>query len=291
MLVLAFAPLVAWAGLQPLEVTSTGHPATRVRIDGLGEHLFVVDTGASASAVYDHARKRLGLKPVPGAGVQMHGAGGSQRIERYRLPALSVAGVSTAPLLVGGLPAGIRHGDEVMGVVGRDVFGRHLVEIDLPGGRLGLHAPEHAPGSPRGWDVVPMRLMPGTGFVMLEVMLEGRAVTAVLDTGARRTFINWRAARQAGIKPGAARLERGTATGGATAHRFSYDTTAFESLRVGTTHFDAPAVSIADLPVFAPMGMAAAPAMILGIDVLGSRRFVVDYPGRRLLIEKPAARD
>ena len=129
--------------------------------------------------------------------------------------------------------------------------------------------------------------MPGTGLVVLKVSLEGRPVTAVLDTGARQTFVNWHAARAAGIEPGAPGLVRGTGRGGATAHGFAFDTMRFDALAVGDTRFATPSLAIADLPVFATLGMAGAPAMILGIDVLGGRRFVVDYPARRLLIEKP----
>ncbi|HEY4555992.1 MAG TPA: aspartyl protease family protein, partial [Lysobacter sp.] len=207
-MLIALLPLAAVAGVQPLVRTANGHPATLVTLAGHGRFLFVVDTGASASAVHEHTRARLGLVPEPGAPIEMHGAAGSQRIHRYRLPRLTLAGVAADRLLVSGLPEGVRHGEDVMGVLGRDVFGTRLVEFDLPGGRLGLHRAGAVPASARGWHVVPVRLMPGTGLVVLEVSLEGRPVTAVLDTGARQTFVNWHAARAAGIEPGAPGLVR-----------------------------------------------------------------------------------
>lgn len=283
---LAAAVPRADAGVQALERTGAGHPAARVQVDGHGELLFVVDTGASASAVYEHARSRLRLTPEPGAQIEMHGAAGSQRVDRYRLPGLTVAGVRADRLLATGLPDGVKHSDEVMGVIGRDVFGGHAVEFDLARGVLGLHRPGALPASARGWVEMPMRLMPGIGFVMLEVELDGKPVTAVLDTGARKSFINWRAARQTGIAPGAKGLVRQASAGGATAHRFAFDVARFGLLAVGGTRIAAPSLAIADLPVFAPMGMDGAPAMILGMDLLGDRRFVIDYPGRRLLVEK-----
>lgn len=274
------------AGVQALERSRAGHPATRVSVDGHGDLLFVVDTGASASAVYEHARTRLRLAPEPGGQIEMHGAAGSQRIDRYRLPPLTVAGVRTGRLLATGLPDGVAHGDDVVGVVGRDVFGGHAVEFDLHGGVLGLHRPGELPHSARGWDTVPIRLMPHTGLVTIEVRLDGAPVTAVLDTGARKSFINWRAARGTGLAPGAKGLVRQASGGGATAHRFAFDVARFDALAVGRTRFGSPSLAIADLPVFAPLGMDGAPAMILGMDLLGDRRFVIDYPGRRLLIEK-----
>lgn len=273
------------AGSQDLKRTSKGHLVTQVRISGHGEQWFLVDTGASASALYAHACTRMGLAAEPGAEIEMHGAGGSQKVQRYRLPRLSVAGVDADRLLVSGLPRGVQHGEEVTGVLGRDVLGGYLVEFDLASGRLGLHRPGELPKSKRGWNEVPIRLLPQIGLVTVEVMLGGRRVTAVLDTGARKTFVNWRAAHAAGV---AAQEGQGRAkmAGGATGHAVHYSLQTFDGIAIGATRFRPSALAISDLPVFAPIGMDKAPAMIVGLDLLGDRRFVIDYPARRLLIER-----
>lgn len=285
LLLAGLLPLAAHAGSQDLKRTRKGHLVTQVRIAGHGEQWFVVDTGAAASALYAHACTRMGLSAEPGAAIDMHAAGGSQRVQRYRLPRLSVAGVDADRLLVSGLPEGIQHGDEVTGVLGGDVLGRHLVEFDLASGRLGLHRSGERPPSTRGWDEVPVRLMPRVGLVMLEVMLDGTPVTAVLDTGARQTFVNWRAARAAGVtaKRNPARMKT---AGGATRHAVHYSLQAFDGIAIGRTRFRESALAISDLPVFASIGMDRGPAMIMGLDLLGGRRFLIDYPARRLLIER-----
>ncbi|MFC5568733.1 aspartyl protease family protein [Lysobacter yangpyeongensis] len=278
-------PLTLHAGSQDLARTSKGHLVTRVRIAGFGEQWFVVDTGASESALYAHARLRMGLPAEPGSEIEMHGAGGSQKVRRYRLPSLSVAGMSADRLLVSGLPKGIQHGRDVTGVLGRDVFGRYLVEFDLSANRFGLYNPGELPSSRRGWNAVPIRLMPRVGLVMLDVMLDGARVTAVLDTGARKTFVNWRAAHAAGVSAQPRRDAAKTA-GGATQHAVRYSLCTFDVIAIGSTRFRPSELAISDLPVFAPIGMDQAPAMIVGLDLLGDRRFVIDYPGRRLLIER-----
>jgi len=279
-------PLAVHAGgSQDLQRTHKGHLVTQVRIAGHGEQLFVVDTGASESAVYAHARTRMKLATEPGSEIEMHGAGGSQTVQRYRLPRLSVAGVDADRLLVSGLPRGIQHGEDVMGVLGRDVFGGYLVEFDLASDRLGLHRPGEMPRSARGWNEVPIHLMPQVGLVMVDVMLGGAKVTAVLDTGARQTFMNWRAARAAGVSKGEGSDKAKTA-GGATGHAVRYSLRTFDAIAIGATRFRPSALAISDLPVFVPIGMDQAPAMIVGLDLMGDRRFVIDYPGRRLLIER-----
>ena len=285
LLVALSLPLAAHGGDQALQRTSKGHVATQVQIRGHGEQLFVVDTGASTSAVYAHARTRMKLVAEPGAEIELHGAGGSQRIQRYRLPHLTVAGVEADRLLVSGLPKGIAHGEEVMGVLGRDVLGGYLVEFDLTADRIGLHRPGAPLASARGWNAVPIRLMPQVGLVMLEVVLDGVKVTAVFDTGARKTFMNWHAARAAGV-PADHGPEAASTAGGATAHAVRYSMRQFQGIAIGATRLPPSELAISDLPVFEPMGMDKAPAMIVGLDLMGGRRFVVDYPGRRLLIER-----
>jgi predicted aspartyl protease len=285
LLAILLLPFAARAGSQDLERTRRGHLITQVRIAGHGKQWFVVDTGAAASAVYAHARTRLGLKAEPGADVEMHAAGGSQWVRRYRLPRLSVAGMDADHLLVSGLPEGIQHGEEVAGVLGGDVLGRHLVEFDLVSGRLGLHRTGERPSSLQGWNEVPIRLMPSVGVVLVDVIIEGAVVPAVLDTGARQTFINWAAARAAGTTA-KEDLTLVKTAGGATRHAVRYSLRKFAGISIGQTQFGDRMLAISDMPVFVAIGMDRAPAMIVGLDLLGGRRFLIDYPARRLLIER-----
>lgn len=289
-LCLLSASATVGAGVQPVQRTAAGHLVTEVTLQGSERVLFNVDTGAGATAVYEHARKRMRLARVPGARIEMQGAAGTQEIERYRLPLLSVAGVEARNLLVSGLPAGISHGDEVMGILGRDVLSKHVVEFDLVQDRLGLHAPGTRPSSVHGWHRIPFRLRPDIGLIELTVELGGAKVRSVLDTGARKSFVNWHAARAAGISPQSPGLVRSSASGGATAHAFSFDIASFPDVEIGGARLRRPLLSIADLPAFAALHMDNRPAMIVGLDLIGDRRFVVDYPNSQLMIERlPAA--
>lgn len=286
LVLLACLPATSGAGVQGLVRTGKGHVGTMVSVAGNGRHLFVVDTGASISAIYEHARKALRLKPEPAGRMQLHGAGGMQSVERYRLPPLGLAGIEADGLVVAGLPEGVKHGDDIMGIVGQDVLGRYVVEFDLKANRLGLHERGRTLDSASGWREVPIRLLPQVGLVMVTVVVGGQPVTAVLDTGARRSFINWCAARAAGVTPDTAGLARDAGGGGATAHRFAFVTHGFDTVSLGGNSFGKARLSIADLPVFATLGLEQRPGMILGIDLLGDKRFVIDYAGRRLLIER-----
>lgn len=285
---LACSPILC-AGTQDLVRTSKGHLGTEVALEGLGEALFVVDTAAATSAIYEPARARLGLAADPALRAQLQGIAGLQAIERYRLPPAQVAGRRFEDLVVVGLPAGVKHGDEVMGILGQDVLLRHVVELDLPGERITFHPADHEPASAHGWHEVATGRIDGTGFSTVEVDLGGARVRAVLDTGARRSYVNWAAARAAGVTPDTPGLLRAESAGGATAHGFAYDRFRFDAVRIGALAPVESELAIADLPVFKALGMDRAPAMILGLDVIGERRLVLDAARGRLLVERPAA--
>jgi predicted aspartyl protease len=288
LLALLLAAPALLAGTQDLVRTSKGHLATEVELDGHGKVLFVVDTAASASAIYAPARARFGLEADPALRITLQGAGGAQTIDRFRLPPLQIAGRRFDDLVVAGLPSGVKHGDEVMGILGQDVLARHVVELDIPEQRITLHPAGQTPASARGWTEVPAGRIEGPGFTTVSVRLAGQPVRAVLDTGARRSFINWAAARAAGVTPQTPGLLRAETRGGATQHGFAYDRFRFDAVALEPLAPAAVELAIGDLPVFGALGMAAAPAMILGLDVLGERRIVLDAAGGRLLVERAA---
>lgn len=279
----------AWASTQALQRTQAGHLATEVLLQGHAPVLFNVDTGAATSALYEPMRRMLGLHPEAGARTLLVGAGGSHAIERYRLPLLTAAGVQRHDLLVAGLPVGVSHGDEVRGIVGGDVLSRHVVEFDLRANRFGLHPPGTMPASAAGWDALPFRMRQDVGLIEIHVRIGGTRVRAVLDTGARTSLVNWLAAGVAGISADSPALERGIGARGATMHTLAVARAPFPDVVMGLTRFARPNLAIADLPVFDALGMASSPAMILGLDLLENRRFVVDYPNSRVLFERPSA--
>ena len=109
-------------------------------------------------------------------------------------------------------------------------------------------------------------------------------IPAVLDTGARGTILNWAAARKLGLSPEHRSL-RGAAQG-ATAGATPLAMATLKELQIGEFHRQGPVLNIADLPIFGVLGLGDGPGMILGMDQLGDRRVILDFPGGRLLLEK-----
>jgi hypothetical protein len=104
--------------------------------------------------------------------------------------------------------------------------------------------------------------------------------TAVIDTGARKTRINWKLGNALSIDP--ARIAKGDTIQGATNTAIETGATRIVDVRLGDRVLaDAP-VLVADLPVFEAFGVADKPAIILGLDWLEQTRMVIDFPARRV---------
>lgn len=268
-----------------LEILPSGHPVAEVRIDGQGPFSFVIDTAASGTAVVPRFLEKM---PLPTAGqASLGGAAGSAQIATVRLPRLEADGRINTELTAAALPPSSVDKLGVDGILGADVFARHVLEIDVPG-RQWLIADTLSDVQLSGMlTPVPFDLTDGRAPV-LKVLLDGKEVTAILDSGAKGTIINWAAARSLGVTPDDEDLERADAVKGATQHATASVAKTFDRIAVGEAEFRSRRLRIADLPVFETVGLAGRPAMILGIDLLADRRFVVDYQQRRVHISPPA---
>lgn len=269
---LAFATPVA--ATVPITIAPSGHATVPVE-GSFGTTRFAFDTGAEGSAIYADFADRAGL-PVSGT-ISLQGQTGTSqqplvRIGRLTLDGTARAGIDAVRLnpRADGLP--------LSGVVGLDVFGDRTVDFDLPRMRLSILSPGNVPDDIAG-DPVPATPIIGN-LLTIPVRIGTATGVAVIDTGARKTRINWNMGRQLGLKPEA--LARGEVIQGATNSAVETRSTTVSDVHLGKTVLAQAPVLVADLPVFEAFGVADEPAIILGLDWLEATRMVVDFPGRRV---------
>lgn len=259
-------------GEVPITVAQSGHPVVPVSSSAFGPTQFVLDTGAQGTAVYATFGEQAGLAPST-ATISLVGQTGAADLPVLRVPALLLDGVSADvdAVVLPDRPDGV----PLAGIVGLDVFGRSLLDFDFPRRRAALHASGTSLDATR--DVAPLAAARTAGDLLtVQIDLNGVTATAVLDTGARKTRINWALGRLLGLD--AAQLETGEVIRGATGTPISTSIGAIGAVRLGTTSLlDAP-VLIADLPVFEVFGVADRPAVILGLDWLEATRLIIDFP-------------
>ena len=171
---------------------------TDVKINGKGPYNFVVDTGASQTAISQKLARDLGLKVI--TTTVMHGVGGSGKVnsEIYRIDQMQIGEVT-----VGDLPVGT-FDDPVIsqladGIIGTSMLADFIVTINYPGSRMELtHQPITTPDAIPVWCVSNMLLLPAE--------IGGKQGNFIVDTGAITTVLSLSMANAMGINektPGA----------------------------------------------------------------------------------------
>lgn len=281
LLVLAAVATAAPATAEPMTVLPNGLPVAHVSVEGHGPFRFIIDTGASSTAVLPALHAALPVRLKAAAKQNLHGAGGAQTVDLLQLDRLGVGGRLEKGLRAFNLPDGPVNQMGVHGVLGADVLARYELEMDVPGRRWSLREPAEARSAGGPFVAVPFDL-DDANAPRFTVLVDGKPIAAMLDTGARGTIINWAAARALGVKPSDPDLAHGASAQGATSGATTLVAKQFGELRIGELSNADPRLMIGDLPFFAVLGLSETPGMILGIDQLSTAPFVVDY-GRREL--------
>lgn len=252
-----------------------------VEINGQGPFKFVVDTGANRSALAPGVAERLALPHVAGGLVETHGITGAAM-----LPAVDVASLRAGDLVLPSaalpvLPGDIFGGaDGFLGVAG---LRNMRLEVDFGRDRVWI-GPSNGKRAPDDFIAVRATLWQG-GLLLVNGTVGSIPVKVIIDTGAERTMGNLKL-RAAIVERSSEKAEFETTVRGAT-------------LEVGEgTYFDAPTISIgpvrlqhlpvtfADLHVFELWGLTGEPALVVGMDVLGTlERFIVDYRRREFQLK------
>jgi predicted aspartyl protease len=251
-----------------------------VQLEDQGPYTFLVDTGASHSVLTKALQDRLHFSTNGHMSAKVVGASGTQ------------AGVVVFPKhyqsdvfdrrneLMVVLPSD--EGVKAEGVVGMNAFESRRLEMNFAERRLtaGPSGPV-----PEGFVAQKGQMRSGLKLVV-QVVLDGVPVRAMIDTGARRTSGNRLLQQALGIAPGDPRLSPADSVGGATVHRIAAEKATLGRLTIGSVEFPAPVVTFADLPVTKTLGLDREPSLTLGMDVLGRMTaLAVDFPRAELQLK------
>jgi predicted aspartyl protease len=256
----------------PIDV-SGGRCLVPVRLDGRVARM-ILDTGAEISIVTGAAMARLGLRRDPWVGTTLRGAGGL--VERRANVDVGVALLGGVKLIQhppsSGLSLPVTSSDlgGADGLLGGDVLRHYVLDLDIPGARLALRGPETTPNS--NGDV---KLQSLRGDLLLApVVLDGHALTGLVDTGASVSLINARGLYRLGLVPALQLHDPAVpmlSVGGESIVRRRQ----FTELRIGALKLATPTILTEQVP-------EAAYDLVLGLDVLARQRLMLSYPGLKL---------
>lgn len=189
-------------GTLPVEMVDE-RATTRVQVDGK-EVRFLLDTGGFFNLMSRATAASLGLNVAPAPfGFGIRGLGGSASVGQTRIRKLGIldATLPNVVFMVGGTDAG-------EGLLGANLLDIADLEIDLAHGKMTLFKGEDCAKTPLAYWVKDGRFevadtRPAQDRfdrrTLLQVVVNGTTLQAVLDSGAAATVITRKAAERAGI--------------------------------------------------------------------------------------------
>ena len=245
-----------------------GRVLVPVRINGRGPFRFIVDTGANHSTISPDLVRTLGLKAGSQSLMTLDGITGAAQVSYVSIDRLQAGDLTLDETALPVVWAPVMAGAD--GILGAAGLSEKSLLIDFQRNRVAIAS--HVTSTARAQTIKIHAARVGSGLIVLDTLVGGVRVAAVLDTGSERTLGNLalRDAVRGHKRPGQGFLARVTSVYGATqevepGEIQTAPTISIESLRITDV-----AIVYGDFHIFKIWQMRDKPAMILGMDVLGT---------------------
>lgn len=243
-----------------------GRVVIPVMVNGHGPFRFVVDTGANHSTISSTLVQTLGLKPAESASITLDGITGAAQVSFVTIDKLQAGDltVSQANLPVVWSPV-LAGADGIFGAAG---LTEKSLLVDFQRNRVVISP--RVEGSVRSSSVRIHALRPTHGLITLETKVGKIPTIAVIDTGSERTLGNYalRDALKGGRAAGA--LAYVTSVYGATKEVERGEIMRAPPISLGQLHITDVAIVYGGFHIFKVWDMLDKPAIIIGMDVLGT---------------------
>lgn len=263
---------------------------------------FLVDTGAVFTLVYQHLVDELNLPTRDiASNIEVYNLQGARARRYATLPSLALGSLSGSdmPVLVEPEPRGTQGID---GILAPDILSKFDLDFDFANRKFNLVMPDHCPGNVVYWanSFADADFDLRDSHIVLAMTLDGKDVTATLDTGSVTTHLFAGAARRlfdVSLTPPTFLSVRGR--GHYMSDWMRHD---FKLLSIGGLAVSNPAIYI--LPNYAAMGFArdhggeledlSVPRLdttdlLLGMDVIGKLHLYIAYKEHKLYLTDAAA--
>ena len=265
------ADFVYVAATQPDQI---GRVMAPVYVNGVGPFAFVVDTGASSSVIAPRVARRLEL-PIDTENTKLlRGITGSERVPTVSVQEITAGGISLAN---SNLPVvEPRVFADADGIFGADAFARGCLVVNFVRSRLAIND-RNCPRVGEEWERVRARLQFG-GLVVVEARIGKITAAAIIDTGAERSLGNPALLEALVLNRKIKATRERTQVFAATSQAVFGELVKTPSVRVGGLQIGSLHAVFGDFEVFKIWDVQHHPAIVLGIDVLGSTDAVmIDY--------------
>jgi hypothetical protein len=290
------APLVAQATPHPvlaviapradqyLRNNRIGRIIAPVMINGRGPFHFMLDTGSSRAVLSAKLVRRLGLAVDPNAQVSIRSVAGTMVASTVHVDRLDSGTMHEQDLRLPVLDGALMQG--IDGILGMEGFEGKRLTADFIRGRLSI-ADSPATLSWLPFPAAHVKLAPALELSPQWLIVEGYVgdiyTRAIIDTGGTHTLGNLALLHALESERGGALPQIDTTIEDATQLLHSGGIVHVPRLHMGSADIENLDVTFADFQVFGAWGLQSAPALLIGMDVLGSMsELSIDYRLREL---------
>jgi predicted aspartyl protease len=240
-----------------------------VMINGQGPFRLVLDTGANSSALLPSVAQTLGIPLHESKKVQLHGVTGTAVVPIVNVDSLEVGDLYIEGARLPIVPDVFGGAQGILGVKG---FSDKRIFIDFGNDEIRISR-SRGQSAPLGFTSLPIKIT--NQLLMLDIRIGSVRTKAVLDTGAQQTIGN-NALREA-------LLRRGRDVTDQTIVGVTLDIAHGKSIPVppialGGIEVRNMRVTFGDMYIFEQWKMTREPAMLIGMDVIGTLdTLIIDY--------------
>jgi hypothetical protein len=273
----------------PVE-TDRNQLLTRGAIDGHPVRV-LIDTGSYMSFIWRSAAERLGLRLIGAPRMRLFGLGGESRVDATFVEELRVKGFAVKALrlpVAGDVPSGIDF------VFGEDFLSRDSVEFDLPHGVVKTMetsgcSPAELPYWAKTYSMADLSASPRDAqAIRVNVVLNGHAVRAVIDSGSSVSLLTKSVADSIGVHY----LSSNSEIVGIGRRSLPTWIVGVQSFRLGDESINNTQLLVAQLGKYQtmerigsriPVVAGTEPTMLLGMDFLRAHRVLIDNATRKMV--------
>ena len=261
-----------------ISTDKTDRMTVPVRIADKGPFRFLIDTGAQNTVLSTALAGQLSLRPSSTA--RLIGVAGTMQVDTVIVDQIDLGRRSFYSVLA---PLLDRTDIGADGILGLDSLQGQRVQIDFRKGFIAVDDAK-ALGGNKGYEIVVTARRRSGQLIMTDAIIDGVKVAVVIDTGAEYSIGN-RALQSALAKRGHnGTMELKSVTG----QVITADLGLASDLRIDDMHFVNVTIAYADAPPFAALGLAAKPALFLGMrDMRSLDRIAIDFSTRKIYFDLP----
>lgn len=275
----------------PYVVSKAGHLTVDLSVNGQDEQSFIIDSGATVSAIYEAPMRRLGLD-LSGRFVSVKGlvaAGESPTISGVEISMGTRDFQSDNIVMLESKNASAG----VTGLLGIDFLGDQTVIFNRDSRTASFIPSEHIPaGMFSGWRKIPLKNSVGSypdhGLYFAEVKLLGKQTPVLVDTGSNVSFINWHLATlDDDLKRLRRKIRNAVKFQGANGATPLHLETFFYDVTLGDHTWPEVKVNVLEFASFDEIAPTDKPMMLAGAPMFSPSNFAIDFGRNSIYIYEP----